>query len=392
MRDICVARACADARHTNDLPSNHFVCCVKIEAHCVIGASFGPPQRKNVPPINQKNPRAHKNKIGTSPPPQKPPLKRRNFTDMVFPAERTHFFQVSIKLAQPFPAPELQTKILRTRGFFWIKAPPPHFKSAREVVRSVMGTSEHPTRHWQGVHLRSCSGMSGSSYAATLHKTSDISCFATPLTWQRSQNPPRLKKSKKKSLRESLWGSLRGSWQKPTKTSQKWVSGVKEKVIFDSQSLQETRFWLERFGGRPGPSESPPETLPETLCWLFEPGRVLTPLPGRGGSQLLQCFSTTREGFVGATLQSSNLSSLVTQLRTQGLQNWSGPFKTGESWALYDICQTVDNLDRTTQSMPWILCFTGSRRSTTVIYPCCQLDIFRRQKFIQYRTGVWKSP
>ena len=68
----------------------------------------------------QKNPRAHKNKIGTSPPPPNPPLKRRNFTDMVFPAERTHFFQVSIKSAQPFPAPELRTRILRTlRGFFW---------------------------------------------------------------------------------------------------------------------------------------------------------------------------------------------------------------------------------------------------------------------------------
>ena len=36
----------------------------------------------------------------------------------------------------------------------------------------------------------------------------------TPPTWQRSQNPPRLKKSKK-SLRESLWGSLRGSWPTP---------------------------------------------------------------------------------------------------------------------------------------------------------------------------------
>ena len=40
---------------------------------------------------------------------------------MVFPAERTHFFQVSIKLAHPFPAPELRTRILRTlKGFFWI--------------------------------------------------------------------------------------------------------------------------------------------------------------------------------------------------------------------------------------------------------------------------------
>ena len=37
---------------------------------------------------------------------------------MVFPTERTHFFQVSIKLAHPFPAPELRTRILRTRGFY----------------------------------------------------------------------------------------------------------------------------------------------------------------------------------------------------------------------------------------------------------------------------------
>ena len=44
---------------------------------------------------NQKNPRAHKNKIGTPPPKSQnppPPPKRRNFMDkMVFPAERTHF-------------------------------------------------------------------------------------------------------------------------------------------------------------------------------------------------------------------------------------------------------------------------------------------------------------
>ena len=53
------------------------------------------------------------------PGPPKPPPKTRNFMDMGFPAERTHFFQASIKLAQPFPAPELRTRILRTRGFFW---------------------------------------------------------------------------------------------------------------------------------------------------------------------------------------------------------------------------------------------------------------------------------
>ena len=37
--------------------------------------------------------------------------------DMAFPTDA--FFQASIKLAQPFPAPELRTRILRTRRFFW---------------------------------------------------------------------------------------------------------------------------------------------------------------------------------------------------------------------------------------------------------------------------------
>ena len=73
--------------------------------------------------VFQKNPRVHKNKIGTSPPPPNPkysPPKTRNFMDIGFPAERTHFFQAPIKLAQPFPAPELRTRLLRTRGFFWV--------------------------------------------------------------------------------------------------------------------------------------------------------------------------------------------------------------------------------------------------------------------------------
>ena len=35
-----------------------------------------------------------------------------------FPAERRHFFQVSIKLAQPFPAPELRTKIFTDTRIF----------------------------------------------------------------------------------------------------------------------------------------------------------------------------------------------------------------------------------------------------------------------------------
>ena len=72
----------------------------------------------------------------------------------------------------------------------------------------------------------------------------------------------------------SLWGSLRGSWPTPpkrVKTSLLETLRVKNHLFFDSGD------------SRPGPSETPPETLPETLFGLFEPGRVLTPLTCRGG-------------------------------------------------------------------------------------------------------------
>ena len=73
--------------------------------------------------FQKKKPRAHKNKIGT---PQKkpntlpPPPKRSNFMDMAFSCRKNAFFQAPIKLAQPFLAPGLRTRILRTRGFFWV--------------------------------------------------------------------------------------------------------------------------------------------------------------------------------------------------------------------------------------------------------------------------------
>ena len=75
------------------------------------------------PDIFQKNPRAHKNKSALPPPKTQntppPPLKRGILWTWVFPAEGAYFFQASIKLTHPFPAPELRTKILWTRGFFW---------------------------------------------------------------------------------------------------------------------------------------------------------------------------------------------------------------------------------------------------------------------------------
>ena len=93
-----------------------------------------PPKWCDTPPFKLSFPQAHlcdtpffrkilapikiKSALPPPPPQTPPPSKTRNFMDMGFPAERTHFFQVSIKLAQPFPAPELRTRILRTRGLF----------------------------------------------------------------------------------------------------------------------------------------------------------------------------------------------------------------------------------------------------------------------------------
>ena len=77
--------------------------------------------------LNQKNPRAHKNKIGTPPPPKKPkippppPKKKRNFMDMGFPAERTHFSRRNFKTSAPISGPRIadrnftDTRILLTK-------------------------------------------------------------------------------------------------------------------------------------------------------------------------------------------------------------------------------------------------------------------------------------
>ena len=72
------------------------------------------------------------------PPPQKktqntPPKKTRNFMDMRFSCRENAFFQASIKLTHPFPAPELRTNILRTRGSFWHEQH--HFVRTRQKQR-----------------------------------------------------------------------------------------------------------------------------------------------------------------------------------------------------------------------------------------------------------------
>ena len=69
-------------------------------------------------------------------------------------------------------------------------------------------------------------------------------------------------KRSKKSLRESLCGSLRGSWPTPHNESKMSLWSQKQ-VIFDSQSLLRGDSFWTLFGGSPR-----------------EPGRILTPLPG----------------------------------------------------------------------------------------------------------------
>ena len=68
----------------------------------------------------QKNPRAHKNKIGTPPPPPKKKTKKGEFYGHGFSCRKNAFFQVSIKLAHPFPAPELRQEKNKL-NFLWPK-------------------------------------------------------------------------------------------------------------------------------------------------------------------------------------------------------------------------------------------------------------------------------
>ena len=93
------------------------LCCLHLKLAC----SFYFRLKFGLVFFSEKSPRAFK-KIGTPPPPQTqnppPPKKRGILWTWKFSCRKKAFFQVSVKLAQPFPAPELRTRILRTRGFF----------------------------------------------------------------------------------------------------------------------------------------------------------------------------------------------------------------------------------------------------------------------------------
>ena len=79
-------------------------------------------------------------KSALSPPPQKPPPKKGNFTDMVFPAERTHFFRVFHKIGAPISGPRIaDTNFTDTRIFMKKDPPPPRRESASGLLLRTPG-------------------------------------------------------------------------------------------------------------------------------------------------------------------------------------------------------------------------------------------------------------
>ena len=74
--------------------------------------------------FNQKNPRAHKIKSALPPPPRKPksPPPSEEFYGHCFSCRKNAFFQVPIKLAHPFPAPESRAKHFTDTRIFLIEA------------------------------------------------------------------------------------------------------------------------------------------------------------------------------------------------------------------------------------------------------------------------------
>ena len=128
-------------------------------------------------------------------------------------------------------------------------------------------TQKEDSRHSRGFRgFRDSSSEETPSFVIT-------PCFANPPTWQRSRN--RLKRSKM-SLRESLWGSLRGPWPTPqneSKTSLLETPRVKNHLFFDSNLIFDS-FW--------GVAQDP-RRFPQRLSQRL----ILTPLPGRGVATLV---------------------------------------------------------------------------------------------------------
>ena len=109
-------------------------------------ASFASPQEL---PFYQKNPRTHKNKIGTSPPPPNPkyppPPKTRNFMDMAFPAERTQFFPGVHKIGAAISGPRIaDTNFTDTRIFLILNKPQEFPCKALRNLLAALISNPHP--------------------------------------------------------------------------------------------------------------------------------------------------------------------------------------------------------------------------------------------------------
>ena len=88
---------------------------------------------------SQKNPRAHKNKIGTSPPPPKPPQKKGNFMEkMGFCCRKNAFFPGVHKIGAPISGPRIaDTNFTDTRIFLKKALETTTAMKRRKILRNI---------------------------------------------------------------------------------------------------------------------------------------------------------------------------------------------------------------------------------------------------------------
>ena len=100
---------------------------------------------KNSKALTQKSPRAHKNKIGTPPPPPKtqnaPPLKTRNFIDMGFSCRENAFFPSVHKIDAPISGPRIADTNFADTRIFLIEKCPKSLETVSEM--SIQDFSRH---------------------------------------------------------------------------------------------------------------------------------------------------------------------------------------------------------------------------------------------------------
>ena len=106
-----------------------------------------------------------------------------------------------------------------------------------------------------------------------------------------------------------------GSPRRPGRSPPRKKRRVKNEPKMSLRSQTTGDFWLAEspgdsfltlFGGSAGPLRDSPG---HSFFWLLEPGRVLTPLPGRGGSQYMQ--EQILEKFIYAWIHAGAVLALV---------------------------------------------------------------------------------